>query len=367
MEPLKNLLSFEAAEQIVQAIQRVHPRFDRSHFLKGLQKELEPLELKARMQHLADRLEALLPTEPNQLFPILTGTLAENEQDTEGLQGFILWPLSEIIARRGEARFDLAMTSLREMTSRFTSEYAIRPFLLKQPERTLPYIHQWSEHPNEHVRRLASEGTRPLLPWGERLPHFLQDPAITLPILNRLHHDPSEYVRRSVANHLNDYSKVHPQHIISTLRQWHQSAHPAFASLANKAARTLIKQGHPEALALIGFTPSRHLVLEAFTLLDDQVPYPGTLHYQVTIRNQDTRQARAVLFDYAIHHRKANGQLTRKVFKGRKARIDAGGSWTLEGKHTFRPISTRVYYPGEHRIEPLLNGIPYPPLSFQLG
>lgn len=366
MEPLKNLLSFEAAQQIAGAIQRSYPRFDSPRFLSGLKKELAPLELKARMWHLADRLEATLPTEPNQLFPILTGALAQEESDPNGLQGFTIWPLSEIVARRGEARFDLAMTSLVEITQRFTSEFAIRPFLLRQPEKTLHYVHQWAEHPNEHVRRLASEGTRPLLPWGERLPHFLANPATTRPILDRLHHDSSEYVRRSVANHLNDYSKAHPQHVISTLQQWQKSSHPAFPSLANKAARTLIKQGHPEALALIGFTPSRHLELEHFTILNDQVPYPGTLAYRVTIRNNG-KQALAVLFDYAIHHRKANGQLTRKVFKGRKGRVDAGASWTVEGQHAFRPISTRTYYPGEHRIEPLLNGVAYPPLSFQLG
>lgn len=365
MEPLKNLFSVQAAKQIAQAIHKSHTDFDSSRFLKGLERELAPLELKTRMLLLADRLEQNLPANPKELFSILIRSLSANEQDSVGLKSFLVWPLTEIVARRGEQEFDLAMTALVEMTQRFTSEYAIRPFLRKQPQRTLEHVMRWTEHENEHVRRLASEGTRPLLPWGEKLPEFAANPQVTQPILDRLHTDPSEYVRRSVANHLNDHSKSHPEHVIQTLQRWRKKAHPTFASMANKAARTLIKQGDPQALELIGFTHNPDLLLQDFELQSKHVEYPGTLYYKLTLHNQGTQEI-AALLDYAIHLRKANGTLNRKVFKGRKLCLAPKTSVVIEGKHPFRPISTRKYHSGEHRIEPILNGVPFPAIAFEL-
>jgi 3-methyladenine DNA glycosylase AlkC len=365
MEPFKNLLSFSIAQKIAAAVKDSFPAFNDRAFLRGLPAELEDRELKARVEFLAQRLEHHLPQDPNLLFPILIGALAHDDNDRIGLKSFSVWPLTEIVARQGLPHFPLAMEALGAMTERFTSEFAIRPFLAAEPERTLQQLLQWTEHPNEHRRRLASEGSRPLLPWGGKLHLILAHPNLTRPILDRLHADPSEYVRKSVANHLNDFSKTNPAHIIATLRSWKKTGHPTFPKLAARAARTLIKNGHPDALLLIGVQSSAKLICSDFRLLKKQIPIGDKFPFQLTITNPSRRPADALL-DYALHFRRANGEFSRKVFKGRRKNLAPGESWTVHLSHPFRPITTRTYYPGQHRLEPLLNGHPLPAQTFQL-
>jgi 3-methyladenine DNA glycosylase AlkC len=198
----------------------VYPDFPLGAFRRGLEKALEPLELKQRMHLLADRLEACLPTHPPELFRILVKTLATDEADQDGLRGFLVWPLTEIVARRGLGHFEDSMQSFREMTRCFTAEFAIRVFLREHPERTLKQLHAWCGDPDADVRRLVSEGSRPLLPWGGNLPQLLEPPHPTLELLEKLRNDPSDYVRLSVSNHLNDFSKHHPDLVIETLARW---------------------------------------------------------------------------------------------------------------------------------------------------
>ncbi len=366
MEPLKNLLSGEVAQSIGVAVNRACPDFDSHGFLCGLDAELAPLELKARMLHIADHLEQLLPTAPEQLFPILENALAESPEDTVGLRGFPVWPLTEIVSRRGHEAFDLAMHAMRKMTQRFTGEFAIRSFLRNQEEKTLGQLLIWAADPDEHVRRLASEGSRPLLPWGERLPRLLADPELTLPILDLLHDDPSEYVRRSVANHLNDFSRAHPSHVIATLRRW-EKIRPGtnFSKTLGRAARTLIKAGNSEALELMGYSTDASFELVHFALTPESLTVGDALTYFVEINNPSSTMV-PIVVDYAIFHRKANGTLSRKVFKGRRGSIPANTSWQFSAKHSFRPVTTRKYYAGTHRMELLINGNPHPGHEFEL-
>jgi hypothetical protein len=152
MEPFKNEFSHEKALVIARALKRAHPAFPLPRFSKGLEEALAPLELKQRMHLIADRIEACLPEDPRQLFPVLTEALSS---DSSGLRGFPVWPLTEIVARRGLGHFEESMAALREMTKRFTAEFAIRPFLRAHPERTMKQLHAWCGHPDEHVRRCS--------------------------------------------------------------------------------------------------------------------------------------------------------------------------------------------------------------------
>ena len=368
MEPFKNAFSAENALRIANRVRAVHPEFPIAAFRRGLEKALAPLELKQRMHLIADRLEAGLPAHPPELFPILAAALARDESDTAGLRGFPVWPLTEIVARRGLDYFEESMVALREMTRCFTAEFAIRPFLRVHPERALRQMHEWTGHPDSHVRRLVSEGTRPLLPWGERLPALMADPHASLGLLEKLHRDESDYVRLSVSNHLNDFSKVHPLLVLATLEKWRVAA-PAdarFDKLARHACRTLVKQGHPGALAWHGFGAASALEIESVHLPDPAVKIGGQLGYRIVVRNK-TRKPVRVLFDYAILHRKANGSLTPKVFKGRIRELAGGERWEIEGRHSLKPVTTRVYYPGLHRFEPRINGKAFPSVDFTLA
>lgn len=365
MEPFKNAFSYPNACRIAARVQHAYPEFPLATFRRGLEKELEPLELKQRMQLIGRRIEAGLPDAP-EMFPILVKTLAENESDPEGLRGFLVWPLTDIVARRGLDHFDEAMAALREMTRVFTGEFAIRPFLREHPQRTLRHMKKWAKDPDEHVRRLVSEGTRPLLPWGERLPGLMADPGLAMPLLEILHRDKSDYVRLSVSNHLNDFSKSHPELVLATLEKWRDAGKPDahFAKLARHACRTLIKQGHPQALSYHGFGAADDLEIVDFSLVTPSVKIGGYLGYRLTVKNISPNPLR-VLYDYAILHRKANSSLTPKVFKGRIKDLSAGEIWEINGRHPMKPVTTRVYHSGLHRIEPRLNGKAFPSLDFE--
>lgn len=366
MEPFKNEFSFKNACRIADRIHLAHPAFPMATFRKGLEKELEPLELKSRMQVIARRIAENLPSQPPEMFPILVKTLAKDETDQIGLRGFAVWPLTEIVATRGLDSFKASMDALHEMTKCFTAEFAIRPFLRLHRKKTLAHLKKWSKDPDPHVRRLISEGTRPLLPWGERLPEFMTDPGLAMPLLERLHRDESDYVRLSVSNHLNDFSKAHPELVMETLSKWRDAGpdDPLFAKLARHASRTLIKQGHSGALSYHGFGLADDLKLVESTATT-AVKLGGHLEYRLRVKNTSLKPMR-VLFDYAILHLKANGTQSPKVFKGRTKDLAPGGIWEIQGKHPIKPITTRVYYSGAHGFEPRLNGKAFNPLEFHL-
>ena len=367
MEPFKNEFSYQKSCRIANRLLQVYPEFAVREFHRGLEQALEPLELKERMRLLADRIEAGLPSHPPELFPILVKTLAENEADSEGLRGFLVWPLTEIVARRGLDHFEYSMVALREMTRCFTAEFAIRPFLRNHQKATLKQLHKWCMDPDEHVRRLVSEGSRPLLPWGGNLPELLQTPHPTLELLEKLHRDPSDYVRLSVSNHLNDFSKHHPSLVIETLSRWlgNTPGDSRLEKLARHACRTLLKAGHSGALELHGFSSAKSLELKSIRLPETSVKIGGHLGYHIIIRNTSRKSIR-VMFDYAILYRKAKGTLSPKVFKGRVRELAPGESWEIESRHSFRPVTTRVYHPGKHGFEVRLNGKVFPALEFML-
>lgn len=363
MEPFKNALSFESISRIAEVLDAVSTDFSRRKFLRNLAEELEAHELKGRVRLIAERIEASLPLAPPQLFEVLIAALAAGEK----LEGFLLWPFTEVVARRGLDHFDESMAALREITPRFTGEFAIRPFLLQHQTRTLERLHEWCEHPDEHVRRLVSEGSRPLLPWGTRLPALMEDPSLGMALLEKLHFDSSPYVRLSVSNHLNDFSKKHPELVLKTLRKWRAAApeNRDLEKLSRHASRTLLKQGHPGALELHGYGKAETLKVEAFLLKQTSVRIGGKLEYFLKIRNVSARRQK-LLFDYAIHHRKANGSLTPKIFKGRVRELMPGETTEISGSHPLKLVTTRRYYPGTQRFEPQINGKAHPALDFEL-
>lgn len=355
MDPFKNKLSGEVARGIAGAMERSWGGFDSERFLRGIDEVLEPLELKERMLVMADRLEEGLPKKPGAAFRVLCGALKRGEKDEEGLEGFSVWPVGEVVSRQGLRDFPAAMKALREVTIRFTSEFAIRRFLRERREETLEQMERWTRDPNEHVRRLASEGSRPMLPWGGNLTAIMEDPGLTLPILERLWNDPSEYVRRSVANHLNDFSKKHPGLVIKTLARWKKAGGVGFGSLANRAARTLLKRGDAAALEFFGYGGSSALDVGRVRISPKTLRLGETLRYGFRVTNTSGATV-AVMFDYAVHHQKKDGRLTPKVFKGKVRHLAPGETMAFDGGHTMRRVTTRTYHAGRHEFEVLLNG-----------
>ncbi|GAA0593578.1 DNA alkylation repair protein [Kutzneria viridogrisea] len=311
-----------------------------------------------RGQLVRDALLADLPERYAEVDALLRTALADPE-----FTGWMIWPVTEAVARRAlPDSFDAGMDLLAALTPRLTAEFAIRTFLDADLDRGLARALEWTGHPDEHVRRLASEGTRPRLPWARRVRAILDRPECTVPVLDALHADESEYVRRSVANHLNDISRGDPALAVRTAGRW-QDTSPA---VVRHALRTLVKQGDPEALALLGFRPVTGLTVTGPELVAAEVAMGGRLDFSFSLTNTTAESVRLAV-DYVIGHRKANGTLSPKVFKLTTRVLDPGASVAVTRSHSFRPISTRVYYPGEHTISLQVNGTAYEAVSFTLS
>jgi hypothetical protein len=214
------------------------------------------------------------------------------------------------------------------------------------------------------VRRLCSEGSRPRLPWGLRLKGLIADPAPTLPILEALQDDPSAYVRRSVANHLNDIAKDHPQRVVAWVQRWLPEAPPARATLLKHASRTLIKQGNAAMLALWGAgTPLDGRC--RLRLSARRVVVGDSLDFELTLRST-ARSDQRLLIDYAVHHVKADGKARPKVFKGWTLVLGAGEVRCLARRHSLREVTTRRYHAGRHALDLRINGSVVAEATFQL-
>ncbi|MGY1722166.1 DNA alkylation repair protein [Blastococcus sp. SYSU DS0533] len=286
------------------------------------------------------------------------------------LDGWMIWPTTEFVASRalesGSTRdFDAAMALLARLTVGLTGEFAVRELLNARPERALRIMRTWTGHDSEHVRRLATEGSRAYLPWAKRVPWLLAHPRATRGILDATYRDPAEYVRRSVANHLNDLSRVDPSAVTEVAAAWAGDPDANTAWVLRHGLRTLIKRADPTALALVGFTgDSLHVARPRIS--GKVVPWGGDLTFTTVVTNDGETDA-TVAIDYSIGFRRANGSVSPKTFKLGSRRIAAGGSTVVTKTHSFRPITTRTYHPGPHHVTVQANGVLSPPAGFVLG
>ncbi|MDX1796767.1 MAG: DNA alkylation repair protein, partial [Hydrogenovibrio sp.] len=246
---------------------------------------------------------------------------------------------------------DASLTALEIMTEHSSAEFAIRPFLERFPEQTWGQLQRWAQSPNEHHRRLASEGSRPRLPWARRLSVF-SDPTQRLPILEQLKRDESPYVRKSVANHLNDLGKDHPDWLLSIAHEW-LGQHPHTDWIVKHACRNLLKQSNPKALRLFGYRATPDIELEAL-ICSPTVSLGDTLAFAFTLQTRAQKLGR-LRIEFAIDYVKANGKWSPKRFKL------AEGEYPTNLRHfekqlLFKPLTTRRHYPGTHRLSIIVNG-----------
>lgn len=355
-KPFKEFLDRALVEDLVRRITAVWPAFSADAFLGQVLPNLDALELKARSALIAAALHDHLPEAFPEAARILVATLDPAAAEVEGItaNGWIVMPIEAFVGQYGLDHFEESMTALHAITQRFTAEFAIRPFLQREPERTLALLQTWARDESEHVRRLVSEGTRTRLPWAPRLPAFMADPAPVLLLLEMLKDDPSLYVRRSVANNLNDIAKDHPDLVIATLERWAEDASEERRWVIRHALRTLVKQGHPAALALLG-AGEAEVVVETFGVDTRAVRIGDSLTINLTLRSVADREQHLVI-DYTLHLMGANGRPRRKVFKLRALALAPGASLRVQKQHSFKPVTVRRYYPGAHRIDLQVNG-----------
>ena len=371
-EPFKNLFNESVINGMGEQFALAWADFDQAGFFSAATENLDALELKQRSDQITDAMATYLPADFGKAAAIMLASLApDDEHDFKrrqagprGLSGWAVMPMAHYVGLYGSGSFDLSMRLFKALTKRSSSEFGIRFLLLEEPERTLSVLREWTSDPNKHVRRLVSEGTRPRLPWGMRLPAFIEDPTPLLPLLEALKDDDEEYVRRSVANNLNDIAKDHPDMVAGIAGAWLKNASKDRKRLIKHACRTLIKQGHKGTLAALGFgTP--HIEIKQLAILTPRVLFGNGLEFELSLASTSKRSQRLII-DYAIHHQKANGRTTAKVFKWKTITLEAQANHSATRKHAIRKITTRTYYPGTHSVEILINGVSCGRKDFEL-
>jgi 3-methyladenine DNA glycosylase AlkC len=363
MEPFKNLLNAALVDRMAAHLQRAWPGFDAQAFAAQATAGLDALEMKARAMQLADALEATLPADFDHAARVLESALApawpgsrlgSDDPCRDGLEGWALWPAGEFVARRGLGQPARGLQALHALTQRFSAEFAIRPFIATHPALAFDTLQRWTNDPSDHVRRLVSEGSRPRLPWGLQLKALIRDPAPTLPLLRALMDDDSEYVRRSVANHLNDIAKDHPAVVTGWVREHAPGGTGTRLALLRHASRTLVKRGDPAMLDAWGLGSALQGQAR-LALAPACVRLGESLELDVTLVSH-APGAQKLVIDYAVHHLKADGSLSPKVFKGWNLVLAAGETRRLARRHSMRPVTTRQYRPGRHVLDLRVNG-----------
>ncbi len=361
------LFNGRTVTELATAIARVHKPFPEQSFITAAAKAFPQLELKQRIDYLVDLLNDCLPRSYETALKILLRSLPPPLDPTlsDDDFGHFIWAVpGEFVARNGcnENHLELSLDFLRQATQRFSSELAIRPFLAKFPQQTLRLVHNFAVDQNYHVRRLASEGIRPLLPWAMRV---VLPQRQVIEVLNKLYRDPTRYVTRSVANTLNDLSKSDPSHVLKTLKRWHKSPHPAASEMAwltRHGLRTLVKTNNLEALELLGY-PSQPAYSLADLSCSRVVKVGQALTWRCSLTSAASQRLKIFL---CVHFRRKDGGHKAKMFSVKELTMAAGETVNIDKNLMFRPMTTRTLYAGEHFVELVVNGSTGTRRSFKL-
>jgi 3-methyladenine DNA glycosylase AlkC len=329
----------------------VDDRFDARGFTARTVPQLDDLELKARIELIARELwRSLGDRDPAESLALLV-QVARAEPPVEG---WAAWPLATVVELFGPARPSEALDAMEHVTKRMSCEFAVRPFLRDHYDATYARLLEFTDHEDERVRRLPSEGTRPRLPWGMNVQRLLDDPRPGLALLHRLRHDPSETVRRSVANHLNDVAKTRPELVIETVATWMDEPETD-RRMVGHALRTLVKRGEPGALGVLGFTTEPQVVVERFDVSPATVEMGGHLNLAADLRSVAPGPQRLVV-DFVVHHVNASGATSPKVFKWTTVDLGPGERRSLTKRRLIQQASTRTYRAGTHHVELQVGG-----------
>ncbi|UKT62614.1 DNA alkylation repair protein [Pedobacter mucosus] len=351
---LKDLYSPLFYEKLANVLNTILPNFNKPHFISQIYSpEFEAKELKERMSHTANVLHQFLPEDYAKAISIIKKIINELRNRGIGEDGLAYMFLPNYIEIYGVNHLEESIEAL-EFTTQFVScEYAVRPFILKFEAKMMAEMQKWSTHKNFKVRRFASEGCRPRLPWAMGIPNLKKDTSAILPILENLKNDSSEFVRKSVANNLNDISKDHPETVLNIAKKW-AGISPETDAIIKHGCRSLLKQGHVEILKHYGLDDT-NIHLSHFKILTPEVEIGESLEFSFSLLN-DNIFDQNVRLEYAIYYKKQNGQNTKKVYKISERIYPAKAKIDIIRKQKFILITTRKFHLGNHQISIIING-----------
>ena len=363
------LFNATKVKKIALEIKNIFDAFEEELFQKEVLEKFPHLELKERIYHIRDCLKKYLPSNYVEATTLLLKSLPPPLDPTkkdDDFGDFIYAPYSDFVLTFGCSKEHLAFSleALREMTKCFSVEFSIREFINTFPKETFKMLEDCSISSNYHERRLATEGSRPKLPWAKKLNIHYSKPLF---LLDTLYQDKTRYVTRSVANHLNDIAKIDASLVIDTLKRWKNSKQQnekEMLFIMTHSLRTLIKDGNTEALELLGYKANPNILLEKFRLKETIIKVGEVLEFDFVINVMDDEK---LMIDYLIYFQTKSGTLSSKVHKLKKLTIKQDTLLEIDKKHLFKAnMTTRKFYEGEHKIALQINGKIYQEFKFTL-
>ncbi len=364
-ELLKNIYNQAFFDRFIDAWENICPDFDGMGFLSEIyDDEWEDRALKERIRHINVALNNNMKGSYSQKLEKILRCLPEllHHGFNEDMIEFLFIP--DFVEVFGVESPDISVPALEQITQFITCELAIRVFIKNDPQEVMQQLLKWSKHPHPAVRRLASEGSRPRLPWAMGVPELKKDPSPILPILENLKNDTSETVRRSVANNLNDISKDHPELVVGIAQKWF-GRNENTDRLVKHASRTLLKNGHPKVLAIFGYGKASDIQLSRFKIMTPKVKMGEELKFEFSLKSLSSSPM-LLRIEYGMYYLRSNGSHNRKVFKISEREIEADFDLDFTRNQSFKAITTRRYYPGLHHLSLIVNGEELDNLSFEL-
>ncbi|MDD7886323.1 DNA alkylation repair protein [Flavivirga sp. 57AJ16] len=365
-ELLKNIYHTKFFDRFISSVQEVVPDFNKVSFLKNIyDNEWENRALKQRMRCITLALKNHLSDDFNTNVEIiikLIPILEKNGFKPQGHLEFMILP--DFIEIYGLKHYQASIKAFETMTQFVSCEFAVRPFIIEYQDNMIKQMRLWANHNHSSVRRLATEGCRPRLPWAMAIPSLKENPAPIIPILETLKNDPSEYVRRSVANNLNDISKDHPATVVNLVKKW-QGKTKETNWLVKHASRTLLKQGNTEVMTLFGFGTIDKIKITDFKILTPKVKIGDAVEFTFKLVNTNNNASK-IRLEYGLYYQKANGSLSRKVFKISEKDYPKNSTTSIKRKQSFKIITTRKFHAGKHQVSIIVNGKEFDTLDFGL-
>ena len=358
---LKNMYNYEYLNKLSIEIQSVYDPFKVDEFVKSIMDSTwESLELKGRCRQITVNLGKYLPDNYAEAIGVIDKVIVNQGS---WLDGFALFfPEFVEVYGQGKADWDISIAALERYTPHASAEFAVRPFIINNEKLMMAQMYSWAKHKNEHVRRLASEGCRPALPWAQALPKYKKDPTPVLPILKQLKTDPSPYVRKSVANNLNDISKTHPDLVTKLAKEWY-GKNELTDWVVKHGCRTLLKKGNRDVLAIFGFHDASSIDVDGFALGEESISIGEDITFSFVLM---AKEATRVRLEYGIDYVKSNGKRNRKIFQISELSLKNGEKKSYVKNHPFADLSTRKHYPGTNSITLIVNGAERGTLDFEL-
>jgi 3-methyladenine DNA glycosylase AlkC len=357
-ERLKDMFFTQSSmNEFAETIKKIYPAFDKKKFLSLIfDSTWESQELKEKMRHTTLCLHKTLPNSYKEALDLLKKAVPH-------VKGFEAMAIPDYVELYGMEDWNISLPALGYISKFISPEFAIRPYLDKDPKRVMEYMNAWAEDKDPKVRRFSSEGCRPRLPWAMALPKFKKDPGPILRHLEKLKNDDSEFVRRSVANNLNDISKDHPEVVLDICEKWYGKTKNT-DDIVKHACRTMLKAGNKRAMLLFGYSDPSHIEVKKFKLDKKILSIGENLRYSFDLFI-DEKESKKVRLEYCVYFMKANGKLSGKVFKITENDFNPGNH-SIARKHSFVDMTTRKHYPGEHHISIIVNGVEKEKIVFEL-